>query len=81
MTLYLEKHCSPWDWDHVDIKLGTKHVMQQKLANFTYRKRISMLTALKVSSLTCTCVSYKPEHNANERPPRNGTLKVLHCKS
>ena len=28
------------------------------------RKRISMLTDLKVSSLVCNCVFYRPEHTA-----------------
>ena len=25
---------SPWGWDQIGIKLGTKHVIYQKLANF-----------------------------------------------
>ena len=28
----------------------------------------SMITGLKVSSLTCKCVFYRPGHNAKERP-------------
>ena len=31
-------------------------------------KRQSMLTGLKVSSLACNCVFYRPEHNAKRRP-------------
>ena len=27
-----------------------------------------MLTGLKVSSLACKCVFYRPEHNAKEEP-------------
>ena len=30
------------------------------------RKMISILTGLKVSSLACKCVFYRPEHNAKE---------------
>ena len=30
------------------------------------RKRMSMLTGLKVSSLACKCVLYRPERNAKE---------------
>ena len=29
-----------------------------------HRKRTSMLTGLKVSSLTCKCLFYRPEQNA-----------------
>ena len=32
------------------------------------RKMRSMTTGLKVSSLTCKCVFYRPGHNAKERP-------------
>ena len=32
------------------------------------RKGISMLTALKMSSLTCKCVFYRPELNAKGGP-------------
>ena len=51
----------------IGIKLGTRHVIHQKLA-ILGRKRISMLTGLKVSSLACKCVFYSPEHNG--RPYR-----------
>ena len=34
------------------------------------RKGISMLTALKMSSLTCKCVFYRPELNAKAGPHR-----------
>ena len=30
------------------------------------RKRVSMLTGLKVSSLTCKSVFYRPEHNVSK---------------
>ena len=36
-----------------------------------HRKRISMLTGLKVSSSACKCVFYRPKHNAKSGP--NGT--------
>ena len=32
------------------------------------RKRIPMSTGLKVSSLACKCIFYKPEHNAKGEP-------------
>ena len=31
------------------------------------REKMSMLTGLKVSSLACKCVFYRPEHNGKER--------------
>ena len=42
-----------------------------------YRKRISMLTGLTVSSFPCKRVFYRPEHNAK----RNLILKVLKYKN
>ena len=33
-----------------------------------HRKRVSMLAALKVSSLESKCVFYSPEHNAKWEP-------------
>ena len=33
-----------------------------------FSKRIFMLTELKVSSLACICVLYRPEHNAKGDP-------------
>ena len=45
-------HSSPWDSGHIGIKLVTKHVIHQKLANFMW-KRVMMLTGLKASSLAC----------------------------
>ena len=32
------------------------------------KKKISMLTGLKMLSLVCKCVFYRPEHNAKGRP-------------
>ena len=29
---------SPWDWGQIDIKLGTKHVIYQKLTEFLQKK-------------------------------------------
>ena len=29
---------SPWDWDQIGIKLGTKHVVYLKLGRFTWNK-------------------------------------------
>ena len=31
---------SQWDWDQTGIKLGTKHIIYKKLANFMYKKDI-----------------------------------------
>ena len=39
-------------------------MLYTKRWQITCRKRISMLTSLKVSSLACKCVFYRPEHNA-----------------
>ena len=49
---------SPWYRDHISIKLETKHVKSYQMF---CRKRISMLTSLKVSSLARTCVFYRLE--------------------
>ena len=40
-----------------------------------HRKGISMLTDLKVSSLTCKCVFYRPELNAKGGPHRTESWK------
>ena len=34
------KVTSPWDWAQIVLKLGTKHVIYQKLANFMQKKDI-----------------------------------------
>ena len=39
-------------------------MLYTKSLQVLHRKRISLLTGLKVSSLTCEYVFYKPEHNA-----------------
>ena len=31
---------SPWDWDHIGIELGAKHIIHKKLANFMQKKDI-----------------------------------------
>ena len=31
---------SPWDRNQIGIKLGTEHIIYEKLANFTYKKDI-----------------------------------------
>ena len=65
---YYDQSCSSWDWGQTGIKFGTKHGIYNKSQQSIYRKRISMLTGLKVLSLTCKCVFYRPEHNAKGRP-------------
>ena len=52
---------SPCDRGYIGIKMGTKHVIHQKLTNVMYN---SVLTDLKVSSLARICVFNRPEHNA-----------------
>ena len=68
ISLYIRLFCT-WSMDQcqIGIKQGAKHVVSQKLANFI-RKKISRLTGLKVSSLTCKCVFYRPEHDTKEGP-------------
>ena len=43
-------------------------MLYTKSLQVLHRKGISMLTGLKVSSLTCKCVFYGPELNAEARP-------------
>ena len=40
-----------------------------------------MLTTLKVSSLACKCIFYRPEQNAKEGPHGTEFFKVLKCKN
>ena len=58
---------SLWDRGQIDIKLGTKHVIDLKLANFTYKKDI-YVNRIGSVSLACKCVFYRPERNAKEGP-------------
>ena len=48
--------------------IGTKLISTWKKNVVCTRKRLSMLTGLKVSSLACKCVFYRPEHNAKGVP-------------
>ena len=50
-------------------------MLYTKSLQFLNRKGISMLTDLKVSSLTCKYVFYRPEHNV-----RVGTDGIESCK-
>ena len=45
-----------------------------------FKKRISRLTGLKVSSLVRKCVFYRPEHNI-KRGPHGTEFEVLKCKN
>ena len=45
----------------IGMKLGTKHVIYQKIAIF-FVKKVSILSGLKVSSLTWKCVYCRPKH-------------------
>ena len=47
---------------------GNKTCYIPKFQQILSRKRISVLTGLKVLSLTCNCVIYRPEHNAKGGP-------------
>ena len=38
-----------------------------------------MLTGLKMSSLACKCLFYRPEDNVKGEP--DGILKILKCKN
>ena len=46
----------PWNCGHNDLKLVAKRVIYQKIAG--------MIAGIKVSFLTCKCVFYRPEHDA-----------------
>ena len=48
---------------------GNKTCYIPKFQQILSRKRISVLTGLKVLSLTCNCVIYRPEHNAKGGGP------------
>ena len=56
-------------WDQVQILSNWEESrLYTKILQVLHRKGISMLTALKVSSLTCKCVFYRPELNAKAGP-------------
>ena len=57
----------PWTWGQIGVKLGTKDMVYQKL-DILCKKEISMLTALKVSSLACKHVLCRPKQNAKRGP-------------
>ena len=55
----------------IGAKLGSnreKNMLYTKSEQMFFRKKISMLTDLKVSSLACKCVFHRPEHNAKRIP-------------
>ena len=43
-------------------------MLYTKCQQILCRKRISMLTGVKVLSLVCKCVFYKPKHNGKGEP-------------
>ena len=45
-----------------------EYMLYTKSSKFLCRKRISMLTDLKASSLSCKHVFYRPEHNTKGDP-------------
>ena len=55
----LNEESSTWDWGQSGIKFGKK-IVYTKSQQLFRRTRISMLTGLKVPSLTHKCVFYKP---------------------
>ena len=61
--MFIKKNInSPRDWNQIGAKLGTEHVIYQKLENIMQNKDI-LLTGLKVLSLASKCVYYKPKRN------------------
>ena len=54
---------SSWDQGQISIKLGQNRLYNESQQIFC-RKKMSMLTGLKVSSLAYNYVFYRPEHNA-----------------
>ena len=55
----------------IGTKLGSnweQNMLYTKSFQILCRKKMSILTGLKVSSLPCKCVFYRPEHNANGEP-------------
>ena len=61
-------------------QIGKKTCYIPKVSKFFCRKKISMLADLKVSSLACKCVFYRPKHNEKWGNSWNWLLKVLKCK-
>ena len=61
--MFIKKNInSPRDWNQIGAKLGTEHIIYQKLENIMQNKDI-LLTGLKVLSLASKCVYYKPKRN------------------
>ena len=64
------------------MRLGPKwYQVGNKTCYIPKRKRKSMLTGFKVSSLACKYVFYRPEFNAKRGPNEIEFLKVLKCKN
>ena len=68
-------------------QIGNKACYILKSLQVLHRKGISMVTGLKVSSLTCKCVFYRPELNAKAGPhgiefckPWNKTYQWIELK-
>ena len=56
-------------WDQVQIVSNWEQsLLYTKSLQVLYRKGVSMLTGLKVSSLTCKGLFYRPELNAKAGP-------------
>ena len=45
---------STWDWDQIGIKLGTEHIIYEKLINFMYKE------------YPCLACNYRTKQNAKE---------------
>ena len=52
-----------------------------KIQHILCRKRTSVFTGLKVSSLTCKCAFCRLEHNVKGGPHGTELLKILKCKN
>ena len=61
--MFIKKNInSPRDWNQIGVKLGTEHVIYQKLENVMQNKDI-LLTGLRVLSLVSKCVYHRPKRN------------------
>ena len=57
----------PWDWGQIGMKLGTKHVIYQKLVKCMQKMDI-YVNRLESVTLACKNVFYRPEQNTKEGP-------------
>ena len=58
-----------------------ENMLYAQIQRILCRKRTSMFTGLKVSSLTCKCVFYSLEHNVKRGSHGTDLFKILKCKN